>query len=202
MKRKGRRLAIGIGLVAVVVLGIASWLTYPHLRFWYLFEPLRVNPFGFREYRHRQTGIVMVRLPGGKFWMGAQRTDPKGRNYDPEAQDDEGPVHEVTLSPFLIGKFEVTQAQWKTVMGKDDPRYEGEDLKPVTYVSPNSVHRFEAQTGLMMPTEAQWEYACRGGSSTSNRGGTTQPVGPNGFGIESIEGNVGQIFRVFSRNRG
>jgi formylglycine-generating enzyme required for sulfatase activity len=105
VRPKGRRLALLTACVGVVVLGVATWLSFPHLSFWYLFEPLGVNAQGYREYRHRQTGIVMVRLPGGTFWMGAQRTDPNGRNYAPDAEDNEGPVHEVTLSPFLIGKF-------------------------------------------------------------------------------------------------
>jgi formylglycine-generating enzyme required for sulfatase activity len=58
--------------------------------------------------------------------MGAQRTDPNGRNYDPAAQDDEGPVHEVTLSPFLIGKCEVPQAEWKMVMGLNPSLFTGD----------------------------------------------------------------------------
>ena len=108
VKTTGKRIAIGAGAVALVVMILAFWLGWPHLVSWYrftrAFEALGRNAQGYREYRHRQTGIVMVWLPGGKFWMGAQREDPKGRNYDPDARDDEGPIHEVTLSPFLIGK--------------------------------------------------------------------------------------------------
>jgi formylglycine-generating enzyme required for sulfatase activity len=111
--RKGRRVAIAAGAVAVVVLAVAVVLGWKHLVFWYRFEPLGKNAQGYTEYRHRQTGIVMVLLPGGRFLMGAQKEDPSGPNYDPEAEENEGPVHEVTLRPFLIAKCELTQAQWK-----------------------------------------------------------------------------------------
>jgi formylglycine-generating enzyme required for sulfatase activity len=171
-----------------------------------------LNVQGFPEYRHRQTGIVFVRLPGGMFWMGAQKTDPKGQNYDPDALGrSEGPVHEVTLSPFMIGKYEVIQAQWKSVMGSNPSGFKGDD-RPVEQVSWDDIQGFEAKTGLRLPSEAQWEYACRGGSSTpfagtgnlddlgwyedgatGLHGGITHPVGKksaNGFGLHDMHGNV------------
>ena len=97
MKTKGRRVAMVMTVLGIATIAAAVYLGWPHLVFWYRFEPLGVNQFGLREYRHRQTGIVMVKLPGGKLFMGAQSKAPKGRNYDPEAQEEEGPVHEVTL---------------------------------------------------------------------------------------------------------
>jgi formylglycine-generating enzyme required for sulfatase activity len=164
-----------------------------------------LNAQGYPEYRHRQTGIVMVRLPGGKFWMGAQRTDPKGQNYDPDAEEDEGPVHEVTLSSFMIGKYEVTQRQWKKVMGTN-PSYYPNDVSPVEQLSWEDIQEFETKTGLCLPTEAQWEYSCRAGTMMPfagkledldwfkrNSGDTTHPVGtkaPNGFGLHDLHGNV------------
>jgi len=60
--------------------------------------------------------------------MGAQKTDPNGRNYDPDAGDNEEPVHEVMLSPFLVGKFEVSQAEWERVMGSNPSQFKGNDL--------------------------------------------------------------------------
>jgi hypothetical protein len=73
------------GTVAVAVLALAAWRAWPQLHFWWLFQPLGPNAQGFPEYRHRQTGTVFVSLPGGKFWMGAQKENPSGPNYDPEA---------------------------------------------------------------------------------------------------------------------
>ena len=67
---RGKRLALLLAALAVAVLGVAAWRGWPHLRFWWLFEPLGKNAQGYPEYRHRRTGIVMVRVPGGTFWMG------------------------------------------------------------------------------------------------------------------------------------
>ena len=207
MKTKGKRVVLATGAVAVASLALATYLAWPHLLFWYRFAPLGLNAQGYREYRHRQTGIVFVRLPGGKFWMGAQKTDPNGRNYVPGANDDEGPVHEVTLSPLLIGKYEVTQAEWRAVMGTNPSNFESDD-RPVERVSWEDVQNFEGKAGLALPTEAQWEYACRATTTTpiagsgklddmgwhdKNSGQTTHPVGqkaPNGFGIHDMHGNV------------
>jgi len=204
--KNGRRLAILTGLLALAVVGVTAYLAWPHLRFWYLFESLGTNVQGYPEYKHRQTGIVMVKLPGGTFWMGAQKENPDGPNYDPEAFDNQAPVHQVTLSPFLIAKHEVTQAQWKKVTGSNPSGITGDDDRPVEQVSWEDIQKFEAKTGLILPTEAQWEYACRGGTGTpfagkledvgwfgGNGGNETHPVGtkaPNGFGLFNLHGNV------------
>src|SRR5262249_7045489 len=165
MKTKGRRIALATGGAALIFLGLAGWIGWPHLRAWYrfrsLFESIGKNAQGFLEYRHRKTGAVMVRLPGGKFWMGAQNTDPQGPNYDPEAKDDEGPVHEVTLSPFLIGKYEVTQAQWKSVMGSYPSHFHGNDDLPVESISWDDIQHFASRKGLSLSSVAQCEYVCR-----------------------------------------
>jgi hypothetical protein len=71
--RRGEKIAIVAGAVALAVLGLAAWRAWPHLRFWWLFEALGMNAQGYPEYRHRKTGIVFVSLPGGKLWTGAQK---------------------------------------------------------------------------------------------------------------------------------
>jgi len=76
VRTKGKRVALAAGIAAVAVIAVAAWRGWPHFRFRYLFEPLGRNAQGYLEYRHRKTGIVMVRLPGGKFRMGAQKDDP------------------------------------------------------------------------------------------------------------------------------
>ena len=75
-KRRGKKIALLAGVVVVVLIGVGGWLGQDHIRFLWLFESIGLNEQGYAEYRHRQTGIVMVRVPGGTFWMGAQSDDP------------------------------------------------------------------------------------------------------------------------------
>ena len=198
------------GVIAIAVLGLNAWLVWPQIRFRWLFEPLGANAQGFSEYRHRQTGIVMVKLPGGKVWIGGQRADPNGQNYDPHAGDHET-VCEVTVAPFLIGKYEVTRAQWRP-FGKDlPPPREGDNRTPAVLVPGYRVTvnpwtdtpGFSERTGLSLPSEAQWVYASRGGSLrvpeeppgwfAENSEGKLHRIGetaPNGFGLDDMFGNV------------
>jgi formylglycine-generating enzyme required for sulfatase activity len=115
--------------------------------------------------------IEMVYVEGGTFNMGAQRIDPNQPNYDSEAEDRESPVHSVSLSSYCIGKYEVTQKQWQDIMGANPSDCKGDDL-PVETVSWEDVQEFigklNQKTGkkYRLPTEAEWEYAARGGAQS------------------------------------
>ena len=154
--------------------------------------------------------IAMVYVSGGTFTMGA--TSEQGS----DAYDWEKPAHSVTLSGYYIGKYEVTQELWKAVMGSNPSYYKGDNL-PVERVSWNDVQEFlrklNAMTGkrYRLPTEAEWEFAARGGNSSrgykysggnslgsvawyyDNSGSRTHAVGtksPNELGIYDMSGNV------------
>ena len=109
--------------------------------------------------------IAMVAVQGGTFTMGC--TSEQGS----DCFDDEKPAHQVTVGDFYIGKYEVTQAQWKAVMGSNPSNFKGDNL-PVEKVCWNDVQNFiqklNAQTGKQyrLPTEAEWEFAARGGKNS------------------------------------
>lgn len=119
----------------------------------------------------------LVYVKGGTFTMGAQNTDPNGIQYDADAQADESPVHEVSLSDYYIGKFEITQREWRAVMGYDlnwSEMYGKGDRIPAYNVTMSDAIYFLNKLSLMtrlsfqLPTEAQWEFAARGGNSTQH----------------------------------
>jgi formylglycine-generating enzyme required for sulfatase activity len=110
--------------------------------------------------------LEMVIIPPGTFMRGSPSSE-KGR-YDNETQ------HEVTLTkPFYIGKYEITQEQWETVMGDNPSRRTKGAKLPVTDVSwedcRDFIKKLNAKTdgGYRLPTEAEWEYACRAGTTTA-----------------------------------
>ena len=108
--------------------------------------------------------IEMINLPGGQFVMGSDK------NISPDAKDDERPSQLLTIKPFLLGKYEVTQEQWRSIMGDNPSVFSqcGDDC-PVDNVSLLSVKQFIktlnklTKRNYRLPTEAEWEYACRSG---------------------------------------
>jgi formylglycine-generating enzyme required for sulfatase activity len=155
----------------------------------------------------------MIFVERGTFTMGnIPDRDGPGTYY----YDEEKPVHTVSLSSFHIGKYEVTQLQWKAVMGSNPSHFKGDNL-PVENVSWDSVQvfisRLNAATGksYRLPTEAEWEYVARGGNQSfnykysgsnnideiawyyNNSNDKTHPVGTkkaNELGIYDMNGNV------------
>ena len=126
-----------------------------------------------------ETGIVLVLVPGGRFTMGATRPTPErpigSPHVDRHAAQSESPVHEVALAPFLIGKYELTQGQWLRQTGSNPSLWQrtedlgGETLDarhPVERVSAVEVDAVARAMGLAVPSEAQWERAARGGTSS------------------------------------
>lgn len=162
----------------------------------------------------------MVSVSGGTFRMGAQNSDPQSDNYDTEARDNENPVHEVTLSNYYIGKFEITQREWRTIMGDEldwPEQYGRGDDFPAYNVSRTDALRFVERLSAMtrlpfrLPTEAQWEYAARGGNNSQhyrysgsndvdevawhkeNANGSLHPVGgklSNELGLHDMSGSL------------
>ncbi len=162
--------------------------------------------------------LELVEIPAGSFTMGSPKNEER-------RSKDEDQVQVNITKTFYMGKTEVTQAQWKAVMGNNPSRFEGDNL-PVECVSWDEAMEFcrklterEHSMGRLprgwkytLPTEAQWEYACRAGTMTAyytgddsyedlgragwygeNSGGETHPVGqkePNAWGLYDMHGNV------------
>jgi formylglycine-generating enzyme required for sulfatase activity len=153
-------------------------------------------------------GLEMVSIPAGEFFMGSYASDK-------QASNDEKPRHTVKVSAFKIGKTEVTQGQWKAVMGSNPSHFKDcGDNCPVEHVSFDEAQAFIEKLNTLtgksyrLPKEAEWEYACRaggdfkycGGNNSDtvawhgeNSGSKTYPVGgkqPNAFGLYDMSGNV------------
>lgn len=149
--------------------------------------------------------LEMVLIPAGKFMMGSPESEKGHKN--------EEKLHEVILTkPFYMGKYEVTQEQWEAVMGGNPSKIKGGKF-PVTNVSWEDCQEFvkklnlKTNEGYRLPTEAEWEYACRAGTSTAyffgdnitkadanvDWGTTIKVVGgykPNAFGLYDMHGNA------------
>jgi len=158
--------------------------------------------------------LEMAQLPSGEYEMGSNLG---------EGEEDESPKHKVKVDSFALGIYEVTQGQWKAVMGSGDnpSHFNGNDNLPVDNVSWALAQDFikvlqqkTGQQGYRLPTEKEWEYAARAGSSgkwsfddgkgelsyyawySKNAAKRTQPVGkksPNKWGLFDMQGNVMEL---------
>ncbi|WP_299402788.1 SUMF1/EgtB/PvdO family nonheme iron enzyme [Acaryochloris sp. IP29b_bin.148] len=146
----------------------------------------------FQEVLGNEVILEMVGIPGGTFTMGAS---PQELNRE----IGEGPQHQVTVPAFSMGKFEVTQAQWQAIMGSNPSRDKALS-RPVDNVSWEDAvafcQRLSQQTGrdYRLPSEAEWEYACRAGTTTPfHTGDTITPELANYWGVYAYgEGPRGQ----------
>jgi formylglycine-generating enzyme required for sulfatase activity len=166
------------------------------------------------------TGMTFVSIPKGCFKMGAEK--PQGPHpeifwervgYTKTASEDERPVHEVCVSPFWLGKYEVRMSEWQRVMDGPLPETGGLPVSGITWEEAEEFVRrltelSQGKYRFRLPTEAEWEYACRAGNAkdidplSDGANGfawyqfstpAPQPVGqfrPNAFGIHDMLGNV------------
>jgi formylglycine-generating enzyme required for sulfatase activity len=164
-----------------------------------------MNQYQFTEKLPNGVTLEMVSLPAGEFTMGSSES-----NY-------EKPPHQVKVNSFAIGKYPITQAQYEAVMGTNPSHFKNNPQNPVESVSWNDAKAFCQKLSQItgktyrLPTEAEWEYACRAETETlfsfgddanqlgdyawyyGNSNDTTHPVGqkkPNGWGLYDMHGNV------------
>ena len=169
------------------------------------------NSYNEQTFRVNGVEFQMIKVEGGTFSMGATSE----QEYD--ALSCEKPVHSVTLSDYYIGETEVTQELWEAVMGSNPSYFEGDNQRPVESVSWNACQKFIKKLNRLtgkefrLPTEAEWEYAARGGKYSrgyrysgsnnsdevawydSNSGSKTHPVKTkkdNELGLYDMSGNV------------
>jgi formylglycine-generating enzyme required for sulfatase activity len=161
-----RNVLVGLGWVTVGGLAGIKIFAQPRSSVTQKITPSpTVELTSFTEKFPNDVELEMVVLPAGKFLMGSPKSDP-------DAQDHEFPQHEVTVPSFAIGKYPVTQAQWQALMGNNPSYFQGGPRNPVERVSWYDCQEFcqklSELTGktYRLPSEAEWEYACRSGTTT------------------------------------
>jgi formylglycine-generating enzyme required for sulfatase activity len=183
-----RNVLIGLGAGIVTTTGITIFARPRSER------SVFAAPTPFTEQLPNGVELEMVGLPGGIFLMGSPESDP-------DADKREFPQHELTVPSFSIGKYPVTQAQWQTVMG-NNPSYFNNDRpqNPVEQVSWNDCQEFCRKLSQLtgqryrLPSEAEWEYACRAGTTTRySFGDDAAQLGDYGWYNENSENRTHSV---------
>ena len=196
LRQTKRKLWITIGVLLGVVALLVAAVAVAALFLWI------ADSRKAAQIKKNRVGMEFVPVPAGSFMMGSDTT-----------RNNESPAHQVTITHgFLMERYEVTAAQWKAVMSRDPYNFKGDNY-PVQFVSWNQAQEFIQRLNQLndgytyrLPTEAEWEYACRAGTTgnyadeldwiawyESNSDDKVHPVGarhPNAWGLYDMEGNL------------
>jgi formylglycine-generating enzyme required for sulfatase activity len=183
--------------------------------------PVSLSPQGFTQTLLGDIELEMIKIPAGSFLMGTEVAEVIRlcKEYGKDWYKCEMPQHRVNLQEFYLGKYPVTQEQYQAIMGGNPSNFTDNPKNPVEKVSWDDAQAFcrklseKTKKNYRLPSEAEWEYACRAGTQTryyfgddekllgeyawydENSGRETHPVGqkkPNNWGLYDMSGNVGE----------